>query len=561
MGRLRTGEDAVGTLWVLAFGLAPLLTAVVGLAAWRHRRDNPGARALGLTLAGISGWSLACAWVLAPLPAGTRAAGYPGIFLSVGATVAGFWGLSRLLADPRWRMSRRTGLLLAVEPVALALLSVLPATADLVLGRTDLTAPTGAVQLVGGPLFVVHSLYSYAFIGGALLRLLRVARAGAPLARRQAVVLLVSAVPPTIGNVAMTVSMRGEGVVDLTPLFFIATGLIAGWAVLRAGLLEVVPVARDQVVETMTDGVLVSDRAGRLVDLNPAARRILALVRPDAAPDPIGEPFAGLVGPDLLAAVLPDGPAADGTPTSGHAVVQVTADVWLDVQTVPVGGRGRRGGRLTVVRDVSAEQRREADLRRLNDELAAHVATVERLRAALAEEAVRDPLTGLHNRRHLGRELDAAVGAGSGPVAVLAVDVDHFKSVNDRWGHAAGDAVLCSVADELRAAARAEDVVARVGGEEFVLVMPGADAGAAAGRAEELRARCAALVHPVPGGSTALTVSIGVAVARAGSRERGAVLARADAALYAAKAAGRDRVVVAAPGATPADVTDVFSPS
>ncbi len=252
----------------------------------------------------------------------------------------------------------------------------------------------------------------------------------------------------------MTVSMRGEGVVDLTPLFFIATGLIAGWAVLRAGLLEVVPVARDQVVETMTDGVLVSDRAGRLVDLNPAARRILALVRPDAAPDPIGEPFAGLVGPDLLAAVLPDGPAADGTPTSGHAVVQVTADVWLDVQTVPVGGRGRRGGRLTVVRDVSAEQRREADLRRLNDELAAHVATVERLRAALAEEAVRDPLTGLHNRRHLGRELDAAVGAGSGPVAVVAVDVDHFKSVNDRWGHAAGDAVLCSVADELRAAAR-----------------------------------------------------------------------------------------------------------
>lgn len=552
----------MGTLWVLTFGLAPLLTAVVGLAAWRHRRDNPGARALALTLAGISGWSLACAWILAPLPPGLRAAGYPAVFLSVGATVAGFWCLSRLVADPRWRGARRTGLLLAVEPVALAVLSVLPGTADLVFGRTDLTAPTGAVMLVGGPLFAAHSVYSYAFIGGSLLRLVRVARAGAPLARRQAVVLLVSAVPPTIGNLAMTTSMRGDGVVDLTPLFFIATGLIAGWAVLRAGLLEVVPVARDLVVETMTDGVLVSDRAGRLVDLNPAARRLLQLVRPDAGADPVGERFADLVGPELLAAVLPDGPAADGTFSAGHAVVRLSDDVWLDVQTVPVGGRGNRGGRLTVVRDVSAEQRREADLRRLNAELAEHVATVERLRAALAEEAVRDPLTGLHNRRHLDRELDAAVaGTGAGPVAVVAVDVDHFKSVNDRWGHAAGDAVLQSVADELRAAARAEDVVARVGGEEFVLVLAGADAGAAATRAEELRARCAALVHAVPGGSTALTVSIGVAVAGHAGDGGTAVLARADAALYAAKAAGRDRVVLAAPGATPADVTDVFSPS
>ncbi len=484
------------------------------------------------------------------------------MFLSVGATVAGFWCLSRLVADPRWRGARRTGLLLAVEPVALAVLSVLPGTADLVFGRTDLTAPTGAVMLVGGPLFAAHSVYSYAFIGGSLLRLVRVARAGAPLARRQAVVLLVSAVPPTIGNLAMTTSMRGDGVVDLTPLFFIATGLIAGWAVLRAGLLEVVPVARDLVVETMTDGVLVSDRAGRLVDLNPAARRLLQLVRPDAGADPVGERFADLVGPELLAAVLPDGPAADGTFSAGHAVVRLSDDVWLDVQTVPVGGRGNRGGRLTVVRDVSAEQRREADLRRLNAELAEHVATVERLRAALAEEAVRDPLTGLHNRRHLDRELDAAVaGTGAGPVAVVAVDVDHFKSVNDRWGHAAGDAVLQSVADELRAAARAEDVVARVGGEEFVLVLAGADAGAAATRAEELRARCAALVHAVPGGSTALTVSIGVAVAGHAGDGGTAVLARADAALYAAKAAGRDRVVLAAPGATPADVTDVFSPS
>ncbi|MCM3523418.1 PAS domain-containing protein, partial [Curtobacterium sp. P97] len=139
----------------------------------------------------------------------------------------------------------------------------------------------------------------------------------------------------------------------------------------------VVPVARDQVVETMTDAVLVSDRDGRLVDLNPAARRLLRRVRPDVT-DVLGTPFGALVGPDLLAAVLPDGRATDGTYSAGHAVVRMAEDLWLDVQTVPVG-RGRRGGRLTVVRDVSTEQRREADLRRLNEQLAEHVATVDRL--------------------------------------------------------------------------------------------------------------------------------------------------------------------------------------
>ncbi|SCX57309.1 diguanylate cyclase (GGDEF) domain-containing protein [Klenkia marina] len=561
----------MGALWVLAYGLAALLTTVVGSAAWSRRRDNPGARALALTLAGSTGWSLANAWITAPVPEAQRALGYPLVFVSVGATVVGFWALSQLIADPRWRLRRGVALLLAAEPVALAVLAVLPATADLVLGRTDLTAATGEVQLVGGPLFAVHTVYSYLLIATSLLRLVRAARTGPPVVRRQAVVMLASALPPVLGNVVMTAGMRGDGVVDLTPIFFAVTGLVAGWAVLRAGLLDVVPVARDQVVETMTDAVLVSDRLGRLVDLNPAARRLLQQLRPAAGPDVLGADFSALVGPELLAAVLPTGPAADGTYAAGHAVVQAGADLWLDVQTVPVG-RGRRAGRLTVVRDVSTEQRREADLRRLNEELAQHVATVDRLRATLAEEAVRDPLTGLHNRRHLDRVLGRALADAerSGePVALVAVDVDHFKSVNDRFGHAAGDDVLRAVADELRAAARSGDTIARVGGEEFVLVLVGADEDAALARADELRARCADRAHPVAPDPLTLTVSAGVAVVRSAAVGADGALARADQALYAAKAAGRDRVELAAPDAVPpaarqvgaADVHDVLSPS
>ncbi|MEI4280547.1 diguanylate cyclase [Klenkia terrae] len=549
-----------GTVWVLVFALAPIITAAVALVAWRRRRDNPAARALALVLVGVSVWCLAVGLVLAPVPPAVRAAGFPAIFLAVGATVVGFLALSRVLADPGWRPRRWLVALVAVEPVLLAVCSSLPATTDLVFGRTDLTAPAGAVQMIGGPLFAAHSAYSYAFIALGLLRLARTALRGPQVVRRQAAVLLASALPPTAGNLVLTVGMQGSGVVDLTPLFFIVTGLVAGWAILRLGLLAVVPVARDQVVETMTDGVLVTDAVGRVIDLNPAARALLTALRPGAGATLLGRPLRELTGPDLLDAVLPDGPGADGTYSTGRAVVEAAPGRWLDVQSVPVASAGRRIGRVTVVRDVTEAQLREADLRRLAQQLAEQVATIDRLRATLAEEAVRDPLTGLHNRRHLDRALlhDLARSVDEGlPVAVVLVDVDRFKSVNDRFGHGTGDAVLCAVAAELRAGTRTGDTVARAGGEEFVLVLPGADEAEALARAETVRARVGALRHPVPDGVLAVTLSAGVAVARHGGRGAADLLARADRALYRAKSGGRDRVVVA--GDAGADVRDVLS--
>jgi two-component system cell cycle response regulator len=169
----------------------------------------------------------------------------------------------------------------------------------------------------------------------------------------------------------------------------------------------------------------------------------------------------------------------------------------------------------------------------------------ERLRAELdrsLELAVTDPLTGLRNRRYVRRHLEGVLrNAGA---AVLLIDVDRFKSVNDSLGHAAGDIVLREVAERVRAHIRSADVVARYGGEEFLVVMAGTAAEEAAMVAERLRAAIAASPVMAEGQAVPVTASIGVASCESGTLSDD-VIAAADTALYAAKKGGRNRVEIA----------------
>jgi diguanylate cyclase (GGDEF)-like protein len=176
----------------------------------------------------------------------------------------------------------------------------------------------------------------------------------------------------------------------------------------------------------------------------------------------------------------------------------------------------------------------------------------ERLVANLEAEARVDPLTGLLNRRgleeRLGAELSRAARDDSA-LGAVAFDLDHFKQVNDEHGHEIGDRVLAWLGALLREQARGVDVAARVGGEEFVVLLPRADADAAAGYAERVRRAVEALGPATGRGrmglseSLPLSVSAGVVAATA-PIDGGALLAAADQALYAAKRAGRNRTVV-----------------
>ena len=166
------------------------------------------------------------------------------------------------------------------------------------------------------------------------------------------------------------------------------------------------------------------------------------------------------------------------------------------------------------------------------------------------EMAVTDALTGLHNRRYMAGQLQAMVGrAGQGgdPVAVLVMDIDHFKAVNDSFGHDAGDEVLREFAVRLATNVRAIDLPCRLGGEEFVVVMPGASLEAAARVADRIRRDIEAQPFPIMGGAEGLTVtvSIGVAASVAGDTPEG-LLKRADEGVYEAKAHGRNQVIARA---------------
>ena len=186
-----------------------------------------------------------------------------------------------------------------------------------------------------------------------------------------------------------------------------------------------------------------------------------------------------------------------------------------------------------------------SQLARAFDEMAG---ALQQREQELHEQAISDPLTGLYNRRYLSeflsRELVRARRSAT-PVAVVFIDLDRFKRINDSFGHEAGDRVLTAVGALLKSKVRGSDIACRYGGEEFAVIMPQAGVDAANRRAEDIRLAIAALDLSHAGKSLGrLTASFGIALFPDHAEDIDALLRVADVALYAAKGAGRDRVII-----------------
>jgi diguanylate cyclase (GGDEF)-like protein/PAS domain S-box-containing protein len=205
---------------------------------------------------------------------------------------------------------------------------------------------------------------------------------------------------------------------------------------------------------------------------------------------------------------------------------------------------------VAIKHDISERKAMETALKEANQALQQQIVEIEELQMRLKEQVIRDPLTGLHNRRFLdetlSRELARAKREGY-PVSLLMIDVDHFKRINDTYGHPAGDEMLKALAGLLRASCREGDIACRYGGEEFIALLPRAPSGIAHERAEQWRESFASLVTHHGEFEIRATFSAGIASFPQHAHDADTLLARADAALYAAKQAGRNRCVVSTP--------------
>jgi diguanylate cyclase (GGDEF)-like protein/PAS domain S-box-containing protein len=295
----------------------------------------------------------------------------------------------------------------------------------------------------------------------------------------------------------------------------------------------------------ITDYALVSlDGHGRVDDWNPSVGRVTGFQRAAV----LGEPYSiffppDAITPDRMLDRLRDADDNGWSLDNGWRIRADGTSFWGSAMIVPLRDRylGRATGTGPAPLRISGEPAYCLVIRDITDKRAAS----ETLRHATAC----DFLTGLSNRRALFEagelELERWRRAPR-PLSAILFDVDHFKRVNDNYGHAAGDVVLRHLAATLTATFRQLDVVARMGGEEFAVLLPSTGLAAAAAVAERLRQAVESQTVEVDGGRIQYTVSGGVALMSDGLAGLDALLKRADHALYAAKTAGRNRIECAA---------------
>lgn len=494
---------------LIASGAADVAAAI---GVWR-RRGNPGRNSLCVAMLAVAAWSFAYALELSALTTSDRELW--GALKYVGITVLpAAWLVFAL--QYTGRISRPSRLfigVLTIEPLIVLALLAVPGTRHLIRsyppGRPR---PTPTVD--AGVLYWPHVIYSNALVLTASAILLVTVMRLSRLYWRQSITLLVAICLPLIGNAMTDFNAPPFQHLDPSPL---ATS-IAAWVlvlgVLRYRLLDLRPVARTHVVETMRDAVLVADAHGHVVDLNPAAVQLLG----QRAGELLGRPVAALLS-DLAHPI--------GFPDPGVYDVQFhTSERERDMElavTPLEDARGVTAGRVLVFRDVTERRELERELRRL---------------------AYTDRLTGLPNRVLFHDRLERALVMAkrrNTPAAVLFLDLDRFKIINDSLGHEIGDEVLVAVAQRLRRCLRAEDTLARLGGDEFAILLP-----EVANRRDIylVTDKClSALSGPELIRSHELTVnaSIGVATFPQDGADVQHVLRSADAAMYRAKARGGGR--------------------
>ncbi len=519
---------------LLLLGTALIALAVAGVT-WRRQAATPARVPFIAMVLAIAGYAFVAALEAAAVMLRSKLLFSTLEYVASGATVTFFLLFVLYFTNTHARLSPLELGLVAVLPMANVLLVATNPWHRLV-WQDFLPGPPGSNLLVyvHGPGFywVVACVYTYLLLSVFLL--LRALASGTSVHRRQVWTILAAAAVPFVGTIAYALRLTPPGL-NVTPMSFTVTGVILFIGLFRCRLFDLVPIARSTLIEQMSDAVLVVDAGGRVLDANPAAMQWLSLGTN------LGMPLAAVpaLSPAIHASVADEPPQLNTVPPR-----------YVSVQRSPLlDHRGASLGYLLVLHDVTAQHITALQLRRVNSELETKLDKINILQTELREQAFYDALTGLYNRRYATETVQRELGlcdTGGHTLVVVLFDLDHFKFVNDTYGHATGDLVLQEFGAILRDMSRESDVACRHGGEEFLLALPQCSEQVGWERANAVRRRLAATTFTSVGGDAFhVTLSAGVAVFPNHGSSLDKLLGAADHALYRAKSAGRNRVLPA----------------
>ena len=417
----------------------------------------------------------------------------------------------------RYFLTRRNLLVLAIVPTVALLLNW---TNSLHYG---FYAKTGVVFIQGIPVLELSYgpgcwgfvLYSYlACTAGLLLCVLAIPTASA-VYRRQALLLFFSALLPFVADIVYVIHVPWVGMMDLTPLVFtISTGLFL-WGMVSEKLLRLAPIAFPMIVESIADGVIVLDVLGHMVEINPAACRMLGLTRRTALSGDLA--ILPATWADLTTAARSQDNETPRCLTIEDEEQHTYEARIMPMTTLPAGSIGN----IILLRDVTESSRLEEQLKTM---------------------AFYDSLTGLPNRALFFDRFAQALARNSRQqtaTALFYLDLDRFKEINDTLGHAMGDELLRQVAQRMHLTIRECDTLARLGGDEFVIIMPDLDEyfnfTSASNRLHQVFREPFLLGHE----AVQVEPSIGLAIAPVHGNDCDHLLSYADHAMYTEKEAKR----------------------
>ncbi len=527
--------ETIKTVYGVILFLAVIVATWIVVVTWRWRRV-PGSSPLMVQMIGEGFWTLCYALSLFSFihPATEPFFWTKLMFLGVVMVPAGFlvW-TARYTKKDGW-INKWMIALLCIEPVLFNVIVWTDHWHHLFSGNYVATGKLGVA-------FNLHTLYSYILLLiGAVMLVIHWLQVP-PAYKKQGLWVILGLIVSAMANI-LTVVMLPILKLDFSPMGFLIAGVTFTYAQLRHRLFDIMPVARHTIVDGMHEGVVVLDNDNRVIDMNPAAQKMMGL----SIRQVMGQ---------LATSTSPAWHEIDRK-TEGQSEANI--EIYLGegeerrhidlTVTVMIDKRGQTGGRLAIFRDITHLRKIEGDLRESNKELMRKIEEIEALQEQLRQQAIHDPLTGLYNRRFLeetlGRELAQAQRANE-PMSIAMIDIDCFKSINDTYGHGVGDLFLIALGDMLEQKTRAGDVACRFGGEEFIVVMPAAPLEVAAQRINEFRQCFNTVKIDVAGKSVSATFSAGVAGYPLHGMDEKTIISEADRALYAAKEAGRNRVIVA----------------